>query len=82
MPGVLSGITMVFMPSITTFAIANIMSNNKYSLVGDYIQNEALNAANFNVASAISLIILIVIGISMFVVNKYDKDGSAAGGMM
>lgn len=82
LPGVLSGITMVFMPSITTFAIANIMSNNKYSLVGDYIQNEALNAANFNVASAISLIILIVIGISMFVVNKYDKDGSAAGGMM
>ena len=80
LPGILSGITMVFMPSITTFAIANIMSNNTYILVGDYIYSESF--ISFNVASAISLIILVVIGISMAIVNKYDKDGNAQGGMM
>ncbi len=80
LPGVLSGITMVFMPSITTFAIANIMSNNTYILVGDYIYSESF--ISFNISSAISLIILVIIGISMIIVNKYDKDGTATGGMM
>ena len=80
LPGVLSGITMVFMPSITTFAIANIMSNNTFILVGDYIYSESF--ISFNISSAISLIILVIIGISMIVVNKYDKDGAAQGGMM
>ena len=56
------------------------MSNNTYILVGDYIYSESF--ISFNVASAISLIILVVIGISMAIVNKYDKDGNAQGGMM
>ena len=78
LPGVLSGITMVFMPTITTFAISGLLSGNKISLIGDFIDLQVVNS--LNVASAMSFIILIVIGISMIVVNKYDKDNASSGG--
>ncbi|MEG1394378.1 MAG: ABC transporter permease [Clostridia bacterium] len=78
MPGVLSGITMVFMPTITTFAISGLLSNNTIGLVGDYIYSQI--SKSFNIASAMSFVILIIIGISMMIVNKYDKDSNTSGG--
>ncbi|MCI8324943.1 MAG: ABC transporter permease [Clostridia bacterium] len=78
-PGVLSGITMVFTPTITTFAISKLLSGSKISLIGDYIDLQ-VEYMNYNVAAAISLVIVVIVGISMLVVNKYDKDNSTMGG--
>lgn len=79
MPGVLSGITMVFTPAITTFVISDMLSNNKLALIGNFI-NMQVGLLNYNVASAMSLIMLIFIAISMLFVNRYDKSGTATGG--
>lgn len=79
MPGVLSGITMVFTPTITTFAISKMLSNSKISLIGDYIEQQ-VKILNYNVASAISFVIILIVGVSMIVLNKYDKDNASHGG--
>ncbi len=73
MPGVLSGLTMVMIPSITTFAVTEIMSNGKMMLLGDFIYS--LKADSLNMAAAISFVLLIFMVASMVITNKYDKDG-------
>ncbi len=79
LPGVFSGITMVFTPTITTFAISKMLSNSKISLIGDYIDQQVKHL-NYNVASAISFVIIIIVGISMIILNKYDKESTNQGG--
>ena len=79
LPGVFSGITMVFTPTITTFAISKMLSNSKISLIGDYIEQQ-VKILNYNVASAISFVIIIIVGISMIILNKYDKESTNQGG--
>lgn len=79
LPGVLSGLTMVVIPSITTFAVTEILSNGKLMLLGDFIYN--LKAYNLNMASAISLVLMILLGISMLITNKFNKDETNGGGL-
>lgn len=79
LPGVLSGLTMVVIPSITTFAVTEILSNGKLMLLGDFIYN--LKAYNLNMASAISLVLMILLGISMLITNKFNKDENKGGGL-
>lgn len=79
LPGVLSGLTMVLIPSITTFAVTEILSNGKLMLLGDFIYN--LKAYNLNMASAISLILMVLLAISMLITNKFNKDGESGGGI-
>ena len=79
LPGVLSGLTMVVIPSITTFAVTEILSNGKLMRVGDFIYN--LKAYNLNMASAISLVLMILLGISMLITNKFNKDETTGGGL-
>ena len=73
MPGVISGLTMVMIPSVTTFAVTEIMSNGKMMLLGDFIYN--LKADSLNMAAAISFVLLLFMIASMAISNKYDKDG-------
>lgn len=79
LPGVLSGLTMVVIPSITTFAVTEILSNGKMMLLGDFIYS--LKAYNLNMASAISLVLMILLGISMLITNKFNKDDTRGGGL-
>lgn len=79
LPGVLSGLTMVVIPSITTFAVTEILSNGKMMLLGDFIYN--LKAYNLNMASAISLVLMILLGISMLITNKFSKGDEKGGGL-
>ena len=77
-PGIISGITMVFVPSVSTFYISQKLGGNKTMLVGDaieYLFN--LGPDYYNVASAISLILMILILICLFVMNRFsdDEDG-------
>jgi len=78
-PGVVSGVTMVFTPVITTFVISDLLSYNMISLIGNVINNE-VNIMHYNNASALSMLLLIFIAGTMILVNKYDKHGNASGG--
>lgn len=74
-PGIISGITMVFVPSVSTFYISQKLGGNKTMLVGDaieYLFN--LGPDYYNVASAISLVLMFLILISLFVMNRFSDD--------
>lgn len=77
-PGVISGITMVFVPSVSTFYISQKLGGNKTMLVGDVIEYFFnLGPTYYNIASAISLILMVLIMISLFIMNRFsdDEDG-------
>ena len=65
MPGVASGVLMVFMPTVSTFAISEFLTNNKIKLFGTIIQ-ENINSSMWNYGAALSLIMLIIIGLTSF----------------
>ena len=74
-PGVISGITMVFVPSVSTFYISQKLGGNKTMLVGDTIEYFFnLGPDYYNIASAISLILMVLIMISLFVMNRFSDD--------
>lgn len=74
-PGVVSGITMVFVPSVSTFYISQKLGGNKTMLIGDTIEYfYNLGPDYYNIASAISLILMVLIMISLFVMNRFSSD--------
>jgi len=74
-PGVMSGITMVFVPSVSTFIISRMLGGGTNFLIGDLIEQQFLgNAYNPHLGSAISLILMIFILISMALLNLFDDD--------
>ena len=74
-PGIASGITMVFVPSLTTFVISNILGGGKIYLIGNIIEQEFTTSANWNLGSGLSLVMMIFIVISMAALNRLDKSG-------
>ncbi|MGN0557182.1 MAG: ABC transporter permease, partial [Acutalibacteraceae bacterium] len=74
-PGVISGITMVFVPSISTFYISQKLGGGKIMLIGDVIDRQMQQSYNYNLGAALSLILMVLILISMMIMNKFDKDG-------
>lgn len=79
LPGVFSGITMVFVPSISTFYISQKLGGGKFFLIGDLIESQ-YNANNIHAAAAISLVLMLIILASMAVLNKFSDD--TEGGFM
>lgn len=80
LPGVISGITMVFIPALTTFVISNLLGGGKILLIGNVIEQEFTQASNWNLGSGLSLVLMVFIIISMVLTTLFDKDGE--GGMM
>lgn len=78
MPGIASGITMVFVPSLTTFVISNILGGGKIYLIGNIIEQEFTTSANWNLGSGLSLIMMLFILISMGILNLFDRSGEGA----
>jgi len=74
-PGIVSGVTMVFVPSLTTFAISNMLGGGKVNLIGNIIEQEFTTSSNWNLGSGLSLIMMIFIVISMALIEKFDKNG-------
>ena len=74
-PGIISGITMVFVPSLTTFVISDLLGGSKILLIGNVIEQEFKQSSNWNVGSGLSLVLMIFIIASMALIAKYDKDG-------
>ena len=80
LPGVASGITMTFVPSITAFAISKIMGGTQSVTIGEEIERVFNNDMWFG--SAMSVIIMVLMLVSMFFLSGKDKDGDNIGGGM
>ena len=77
-PGIISGITMVFVPSLTTFVISNLLGGSKILLIGNVIEQEFTKGSNWNLGSGLSLVLMVFILISMALIAKYDKNGEGS----
>ncbi len=73
MPGVISGITLVFLPAVSSFCIPKMLGGGSYVMVGTVIESQFLTAGDWNFGSAISFIMAIIIMISMYITKKVDK---------
>lgn len=82
-PGIISGITMVFVPAVSTFVISKLLGGGMTYLIGDIIENYFLGNAgevNYNVGASLSLVLMILILISMGIMNHFDKEDNHSGG--
>ncbi len=79
-PGILSGITMVFMPAVSTFVISRLLGGGQYMLLGNLIEQQYTSMGDWNFGSAISILMMIVILIFMSITSKFDNNDSKEGG--
>ena len=79
LPGVLSGITMVFVPAVSTFAISRLLGGNNLMLLGNLIEMQFVGTAyNPHLGSAISLVMMVVVVICMAVMNRFGEGEEQA----
>ena len=75
LPGVISGITMVFVPALTTFVISNLLGGSKILLIGNVIEQEFTQASNWHLGSGLSIVLMVFILINMLMTAIFDKNG-------
>ncbi|MGO5048433.1 ABC transporter permease [Dysosmobacter sp. Sow4_B12] len=79
LPGVLSGITMVFVPSVSTFAISKMLGGGTEMMLGDLIEQQFLGGAyNPQLGAAISLVMMIIVVVCMWVMNRFGEGEEQA----
>ena len=74
-PGIISGITMVFVPSLTTFVVSEMLGGSKILLIGNVIEQEFTQNSNWNLGSGLSIVLMVFIVISMVITSIFDKEG-------
>lgn len=74
LPGVISGITMVFLPAVSSFFIPKLLGGGQYVLIGNVIESQFLTSGNWSFGSALSMIMAVIIMISMFLTRRLDKN--------
>jgi spermidine/putrescine transport system permease protein len=79
MPGVVSGVTMVFMPAVTTFIISDLLGGAQFMLIGNLIEQQFLKIGDWNFGSALSVILmgLMIVSVSIFSLVDKDSEGGA-----
>lgn len=82
MPGVLSGITMVFVPCVSTFYITQKLGGGQVVLIGDVIETQFQSANNYNLGASLSLVLMVLILVSLGVMNKFGADDENDGGVI
>ena len=80
LPGVISGITLVFLPAVSSFFIPKLLGGGQYVLIGNVIETQFLTAGDWGFGSAISLIMAIIIMISLYITRRIDTDPAQAKG--
>ena len=78
-PGIVSGVTMVFMPSVTTFAINDILGGSMRDMLGNKIERVFMTDSNWNLGSAISLVMMVLILLSLTILRKADPNNEGGG---
>jgi spermidine/putrescine transport system permease protein len=81
-PGIVSGITMVFMPAVSTFVISKLLGGGKELLIGNLIEQQFTVQRDWHFGSALSIILMIMILISMAVMSKVDTENEQGGAAM
>ncbi|MBQ3497380.1 MAG: ABC transporter permease [Oscillospiraceae bacterium] len=79
LPGVISGITLVFLPAVSSFFIPKLLGGGQFVLVGNIIETQFLTTGDWNFGSAISLIMAVIIMLSMWLAHKVDAEPASAG---
>ena len=74
-PGIISGITMVFVPALTTFVISKLLGGSKILLIGNVIEEEFTQASNWHLGSGLSIVLMVFILINMLMTAIFDKNG-------
>lgn len=74
-PGVISGITMVFVPALTTFVISRLLGGSKVLLIGNVIEQEFTHTGNWHLGSGLSIVLMLFIIVNMVLSVITDKDG-------
>lgn len=82
LPGVLSGITMVFVPCVSTFYITQKLGGGQIVLIGDVIETQFQSANNYNLGAALSFVLMILILICLGVMNYFGADDENDGGVV
>lgn len=78
-PGVMSGIAMVFMPAITTFIISNLLGGGQFILIGNLIERQFLQVGDWHFGSTLSVILMVIVLISIAVLSIVDDDNKGGG---
>jgi spermidine/putrescine transport system permease protein len=79
MSGIVSGIVMVFVPALTSFAVSDILGGGKILLIGNVIEQDFMQGNQWSIGSALSVVLMIFVLISMILSQIFDKDeGSVA----
>lgn len=79
LPGVFSGLTMVFMPAVTTFVISRLLGGGQYTLIGNLIEQQFIYVGDWNFGSALSVVLMLFILLSMGIMSRYDKEQEGTG---
>lgn len=77
-PGIISGITMVFVPALTTFVISKLLGGSKILLIGNVIEEEFTQASNWHLGSGLSIVLMLFIIVNMVITTIFDKDGEGS----
>ena len=81
LPGVITGITMVFMPAVTTFVISRLLGGGQYTMIGNLIEKQFLESGNWYFGSAISILMMILILVSIYIMKILGSKDSVGGGL-
>ncbi|MBE6806894.1 MAG: ABC transporter permease [Ruminococcaceae bacterium] len=82
-PGIVSGVTMVFVPAVSTFVISKLLGGSKYMMIGDVIETMFVgDGCDYNVGAALSLVLMVLMLICMSLMRKVDNGEDELGGMM
>ena len=79
LPGIASGFTMVFVPSVSTFYISKKLGGNTFSLIGDVIEMQFKSANNYNLGAALSMVLMVLIIICMMIMNRFTSEEDDGG---
>ncbi len=77
--GVISGIIMVFVPALTSFAISDLLGGGKVLLIGNVIEQSFMQEYNWNLGSGLSLVLMVFVLVSMALMGSHDPEGGGAG---
>jgi spermidine/putrescine transport system permease protein len=80
LPGVVSGITMVFMPSAATFIIPNLLGGGQYFLLGNLVEQQFLRVGNWHFGSMVAVVMILLMLLSTFILSRFDKEEEAPEG--
>jgi spermidine/putrescine transport system permease protein len=81
LPGIVTGITMVFIPAMSTFVISSLLGGNKYNLIGNLIEQQFRWTGDWHFGSSMSVILMVFILITIAITSKFDKEKEEGGGL-